>query len=91
MNTGRVVLGYREAIKSILRGSAKAIIMAANTPPGMADDARYYAKLRGIPIFTYPGSSWELGAACRKPFKVSVIAIEDPGESNILALIGGAP
>lgn len=86
LSTGRVMLGYKESIKAIMDGSAKLVIIASNTPTSIADTVQYYAKINNIPIYTFQGSSWELGAALRKPFKISTIAIVDPGESNILAL-----
>ena len=88
MSTGKVVLGSRETIKAILHGEAKLVIVAANAPTKIKNDIEYYAKLANVPVFTFPGSSWDLGAACRKPFKVSALAIIDPGESNILAVVG---
>ncbi len=89
MTTGKVVLGSRQTMKAILRGEAKAVVIAANVPVHIKSDIEYYAKLARIPIITYPGSSWELGAACGKPFKVSSLAIIDPGESAILELARG--
>ncbi|NPA70267.1 MAG: 50S ribosomal protein L30e [Crenarchaeota archaeon] len=89
INTGKVVLGSRQTIKAILRGEAKAVVVAANIPNWIKDDVEYYAKLAQIPVIVYPGSSWELGAACGKPFKVSTLAIIDPGESAILELARG--
>ncbi|MFB6470639.1 MAG: 50S ribosomal protein L30e [Vulcanisaeta sp. AZ3] len=86
LSTGRVMLGYKESIKAIMDGSAKLVIIASNTPTDITDTVQYYAKTNNIPIYTFQGSSWELGAALRKPFKISTIAIVDPGESNILAL-----
>ncbi len=87
INTGKVVLGSKETIKAILRGEAKLVIIAANTPPHIRSDVEYYAKLAQVPIHIYPGSSWDLGAACKKPFKISALAIINPGESNIMELI----
>ncbi len=86
INTGKVVLGTRQTIKAILRGEAKLVVVAANAPPQIKSDVEYYAKLAQIPVIVYPGSSWELGAACGKPFKVASLAVIDPGESSIMEL-----
>ena len=40
----------------------------------------------GLFIYTYEGSSVQLGKACGKPFMVSALAIVDPGESDLLSL-----
>jgi len=87
LNTGKVVLGSRQTIKAILRGEAKLVVVAANAPPQIKADVEYYARLAQIPVITFPGSSWDLGAACGKPFKVSALAIIDPGESSIMELV----
>ena len=39
------------------------------------------------PIYIYKGNNIELGAACGKPFGVSVITILDEGKSNIMNII----
>lgn len=89
-NTGKLTMGAKETIRSILNGEAKLVIIAANIPPGIRQDIERYCKIANVPIFTYPGNSWELGGALRRGHKVSAVAIIDPGESNILALVGGS-
>ncbi len=88
-NTGRLTMGARQSIRAILNGDAKLVIIAANTPPSIRQDVERYAKLAQVPIFTYAGSSWELGSALRRSHKISVVAIIDPGESSIMSLAGG--
>ena len=87
LNTGKIAIGSNRAIKTIINGSAKLAILAANAPAEIRQEVEYYAKLNGTPVFVYPGSSWELGAAMRKPYKVALLAVLEPGESNILELI----
>ncbi|MFN3803732.1 MAG: 50S ribosomal protein L30e [Pyrobaculum sp.] len=87
INTGKVVMGFKEAKKSILTGAPRLVIMAANAPRWARDDIEYYAKLAGIPIFVFPGSSIELGAAAKRPHKIVVLAVIDPGQSEILKII----
>ncbi|WP_054841737.1 50S ribosomal protein L30e [Vulcanisaeta distributa] len=86
LNTGKVTLGYRESLKAVIDGSAKLVILASNAPAEVMNTIQYYAKISNVPVYVFQGSSWDLGAAVRKPFKISTIAIIDPGESNILAL-----
>ncbi|MEM1665065.1 MAG: 50S ribosomal protein L30e [Zestosphaera sp.] len=82
--TGKVVLGSRRAVKLVKSGKAVGIVLASNIPKHVVEDFTYYARLGNVKITRYPGSSYELGALLGKPFPVSVIAIIDPGESNIL-------
>jgi len=87
INTGKVIIGLRETKKSLLTGAPKLVIIAANAPRWAREDIEYYAKLAGVPIFTFPGSSIELGAAAKRPHKIMALAVVDPGQSEILKLV----
>jgi large subunit ribosomal protein L30e len=87
MNTGRVVIGFEETKKAVLAGTPKMVILAANAPKWARDDIEYYAKLAGIPVFIFPGSSIELGAVAKRPHRIMAIAVIDPGQSEILKLV----
>jgi len=87
IRTGKVVIGAKKTLKLVRFGKAKLVILASNAPEAYRDDIIRYAKLSGIPVYTYPGNSWDLGAMCGKPFMVSALSIIDPGESNIMALV----
>ncbi len=90
LKTGVVVLGSRKTLKYVKTGKAKAVIVAMNAPPDVRNDILYYAKLSGIPVYIFPGTNYDLGAACGKPFSVASLAILDPGSSRILELIEAA-
>lgn len=90
LKTGKVVLGTRKTLRYTKTGKAKAVIIAANIPPEVKNDIKYYAKLSNIPVYIYPGTSSELGAVCGKPFVVASLSIIDPGNSRILELIESA-
>jgi large subunit ribosomal protein L30e len=90
ISTGKVLIGHKSTRKALLAGQAKMVILAANAPVDIRSDLEYYAKLSGTPIFVFPGSSLELGTAAKKPFKISAMAIIDPGQSEILRLAGHA-
>ncbi len=90
LKTGTVVLGSRRTLKLLKTGKAKAVIVASNAPPEIRSDILYYARLGGVPVYVYPGTSVELGAVCGKPFPVASLAIVDPGTSRILELIEAA-
>ncbi len=89
LKTGKVVIGYKETMKTIRMGKSKLVIMAANAPDEVREDIERYCKLAKIPLFVFHGTSLDLGAICRKPFMVSVLSILDPGESRILDLVKG--
>jgi len=88
LKTGKVIIGAKKSIKALKLGKAKAIIIANLIPKYIEEDVKYYAKLGGIKIIRYKGSSYELGTLCGKPFPITTIAVLDPGESRILELEG---
>ncbi len=89
VRTGNVKYGAKEAIKTTKSGEAKAIILASNCPNEVSESIKYYAELADIPVVTYEGSGWDLGAVCGKPFIVSVLSIIHEGDSDILKRIEG--
>jgi large subunit ribosomal protein L30e len=84
--TGSIEYGVRRVVKLVLRGNVKLVVIAKNTPPEVKRDLEYYAKLGNIPIIVFDGTNIELGAIIGRPHSVSVLAIIDPGQSNILDL-----
>jgi len=86
MKTGKVIIGSKKAIASIIKNKAQLIIKAANCPHNTSEELKYYTKLTNIPMHTYKGSSLDLGFVCGKPFMISTIAIEEAGDSEILKL-----
>ena len=89
LNTGKVIIGSKRTIKTLIHGKAKMAIIAANCPKDIRRDIEYFAKLSKTPVYVFPGSSWDLGAVCQKPFMVASLAVIDPGESSILDLVEG--
>lgn len=76
--TGRVVMGVKQGRRAVKKKEAKLIIIARNCPDG------FLRSQKQAPIREFRGSNLELGAACGKPFSISVVTILDPGKSNIL-------
>nr|3RA6_A Chain A, 50S ribosomal protein L30e [Thermococcus celer] len=87
-DTGKIVMGARKSIQYAKMGGAKLIIVARNARPDIAEDIEYYARLSGIPVYAFEGTSVELGTLLGRPHTVSALAVVDPGESRILALGG---
>ncbi|NPA47648.1 MAG: 50S ribosomal protein L30e [Thermococci archaeon] len=87
--TGKAVMGSKKAVHFAKVGGAELIIVAKNAPPEIKEDIEYYAKLSGIPVYEFEGTSVELGTMLGKPFVVAALTIVDPGESNILSIVGG--
>jgi len=64
------------------------IIIASNCPAELETQLGYYNSLikNNIYIHKYKGSSWELGLAMGKPYMISVIGINDFGDSDLITL-----
>lgn len=86
VDTGKVILGTDKSRKALKLGQAKLVITASNCQSEVLEDIKHYAGLANIPVHIFAGDSAELGLACGKPFLVSVLAILEPGSSNILSL-----
>jgi large subunit ribosomal protein L30e len=82
IDTGDVHLGSKQASRAVDSESAKLIILASNCPKGTVD----FVKGGKIPVHSFSGNNSVLGAACGKPFPISVVAILDGGKSDVLTL-----
>ena len=89
VKTGKVVFGFKESVEALRGGKAKLIIIAKNIPKDREKIVQQYAKISKTPILQYDGSSLGLGSVCEKPFPVSVLAVRDPGDSEILRMVKG--
>jgi large subunit ribosomal protein L30e len=83
MKTGEVLLGQNMTAQSIDNGSAQMVVVAGNCPENFREMLKSKDNLF---VYTYEGSSVQLGKACGKPFMVSALAVINPGESDILSL-----
>ena len=88
LNTGRVHLGTKIAMRELRRGRAKIAILSSNCPDQTKDEIETHGRLSNIPVLEHQKDSIDLGVLCGKPFPVSVIVINDTGDSRILELAG---
>lgn len=90
VKTGKVTFGFENTLKAVKKGKAKLVIVARNSPEDLRSQIEYYTKLSQVPVFEFKSSSLDLGSTCGKPFMVSTMAIQEPGDSNIMQIaIGG--
>jgi large subunit ribosomal protein L30e len=85
--SGKYSLGIEQTLKSLRSGVAKLVIYASNVSPTHKALIEYYAMLSHCEILPFDGDNVDLGTACGKYFRSSVIAIIDAGESEILEMI----
>jgi len=87
MKSGKFVLGHNTTMKSLRSGKAKLVIIASNCPPLVKSEIEYYAMLAKTGVHHYAGNNTDLGTACGKYFRVSVLSITDPGDSDIIRTV----
>ena len=83
LQTGKVRLGVTETLAAAEAKQARLLVVSSTCPEKKLVG---HPKFDKIPIYPYPGSAVELGAACGKPFPISALAVVDPGSSAILSL-----
>ena len=86
--TGKMLFGKSQVLRQIRQDTFKMIIIANNCPDELENQLNYYNSLINNSIFIhrYKGSSWELGLAMGKPYMISVIGINDFGDSDLMTL-----
>ena len=70
------IIGYKESISFIKLNSAKLIVIAKNAPEKIKKEIEYNAKIAGIEINVFDGTSKQLGLICGKSFPVTTIVIK---------------
>jgi large subunit ribosomal protein L30e len=84
IKSGKYTLGWKSTIKAIRNGKAKLVLVAGNCPAIRKSEMDYYGMLSKVPIHAFTGSNNDLGTVCGRFYRVSVLAITDPGDSDIL-------
>lgn len=84
MKSGKASLGYNSTIKTLRHNKAKLVIISNNTPPLRKSEIEYYAMLAKCQVVHYAGNNTDLGTACGKFFRVSMLSVTESGDSDIL-------
>merc|ERR1712179_704845 len=82
MKSGKYTWG--STLKTLRQGKAKLVIIGSNMPQLRKSEIEYYAMLSKTGVHHYTGNNIELGTACGKYFRVAVLSITDPGDSDII-------
>ena len=73
---GEITYGYKEVMRMIKNGRGKLVVMANNIPENRKKEIEHNAKISGIKIEVFDGSSRKLGLLCGKPYPISVLVVE---------------
>jgi large subunit ribosomal protein L30e len=77
LKEGKLVIGYRQSIKCLKSGSPRHVIIASGIPDPMSREIRHNARLAGVKVEVFRGTSRDLGMACGKPFPIAVLTIRE--------------
>jgi len=86
--TGKLIFGKSQVLNQLRQKPFKMLIIANNCPAELDAQLSHYNSLMNDILFIhrYHGSSWELGIAMGKPYMISIIGINDFGDSDLLSL-----
>merc|ERR1719160_619977 len=76
MKSGKSTLGYKATL----------LLISSNCPALRKSELEYYAMLAKTGVHHFQGTNNELGTACGKYFRTSVMSILDAGDSDILSV-----
>ena len=85
MKSGKASLGYKQCLKTLRSGRSKVVILSDNLPPLRKSEIEYYALLAKVDTIHYSGTNVDLGTACGKYFRVSVVSVTHVGDSDIIS------
>lgn len=88
--TGTVVLGLNETLKTVEQKKSKLVVIAANAPAEALAAVEAAATTSKVPVYRFQGKNTELGPACGKPYSVAVLSVLEAGDSDVLQLAKGA-
>ncbi|PCH44380.1 60S ribosomal protein L30 [Wolfiporia cocos MD-104 SS10] len=86
VKSGKYTLGYKSALKEMRNGKAKLVLIAGNCPPLRKSELEYYAMLSKTTVHHFAGTNVTLGTAAGKLFRVGVMTVTDPGDSDLLTV-----
>merc|ERR1712113_1297649 len=86
MKSGKAVLGYKTALKSLRQGKAKLVLISSNCPPLRRSEIEYYAMLAKTAVHPYAGSEfmpsallsrWSRACFCHPAYSGRVLPCAD--------------
>ena len=72
---GKLVLGSARTLKQLKTGKVRQVYLAKNCSKAVREDVQHYARLESVEVTELEFLGDELGAACRKPFSITVLSI----------------
>ena len=88
VSTGKVRIGAERTKRAVKEKKAKLVVVASNCLKENVDFVKSAHKK--IQVYDFNGNNIELGTACGKPFPISMLAVIEPGESDIMSILRGS-
>lgn len=88
VSTDKYKSGVKEVLQSV-KGS-KLIILSNSVTPADRTKIEEQAKSSNVSVYSYPGTSVQLGKMCNKPFRITAIAIKSGSSDEISSIIAEA-
>lgn len=85
IKSGKYSLGYKSTLKSLRSGKSKMVVISSNCPPLRKSEIEYMAMMAKVDVHHYTGGNSELGTQCGRYFRVSMLSVLNPGDSDIIA------
>ena len=70
-----LVIGTSRTLKYLKTGKLSRVFISSNCPQKIRADLEYYGGLSETPIIELEQTNEKLGAACKKPFFISVLSV----------------
>ncbi len=86
VDTGKVVFGYKQCHKELLKGNGELVVVSTNMPTTEREKLKHVAELEGKKYFEFDKNGLALGSICGKPFVISALIVLDAGKSKVLEL-----
>ncbi|MBI4145769.1 ribosomal L7Ae/L30e/S12e/Gadd45 family protein [Candidatus Woesearchaeota archaeon] len=73
---GKLVFGTEETVKLLRKGKVQRVLLSSNCDPLVRSDIEKLAGLAKVDVVSLEQGSEEIGVLCKKPFGVSVVAVQ---------------
>jgi len=71
----KLVFGAEETIKLVRQKKVQKVLLTSNVNPSVREEVERLCKIQGIECANIAQRSDEIGAICKKPFAISIVAV----------------
>jgi len=76
VKANNVIIGHKKSVEYIKNNSPELVVIANNIEEDKKRELEHDAKISGVRVEVFEGSSKDLGIICGKPFPISVLVIK---------------